>query len=236
MGSQKKTTSRSKKSIAKTKAVSKRSRTRFQTIEYDGDKYKVAVIEKGNDVSKDHKIEIMKVAFLMYSTDLYSIDECLKYVGVKSDATFYKWLDEIEEIEVMYNESKIQKDRRYKRRLKERARTKLEEAIEGKVVNLTETKYEFIPVTDEKGKVISANRQPVEMKEKQIYVRPSVPAILAVIYNVDGQIIQQRPEPYQAGNEQLPTDIKVEIVGGLIDPVTSEEDIVKDLKKEDYES
>lgn len=189
MGSQK------KKSTA-TKAVAKRRRRQiFNHVEFDGENFKLALIEKGNDISEEQKVDIVKVVCLMYSSDMYSLEECLRHCGIKSDSTFYKWLDEIVEIEELYLKAKAEKNRRYVHRIKHRARTKLEQAIEGYKIDLVETKSEAVPVLDKDGKVISYQRQVTEVKERQIYVRPSEKIILAVLYNTDSEVIQRNPNP-----------------------------------------
>lgn len=216
-----------KKKTTKKKTVTRKPRVRFRTVEFDDEKFKVAVVSKGEDLPVQHKIEVAELVCRMYATDKYTLQECLDHVGVTSDSTWYSWRDNVEEIEVLYIEAKRLKDRRYKHRLKNRARTMAERLIDGYTIEVTEREAE--PVTVKEGGKEVTKMQTTKIKMKQVVVRPSVKLIESTLYNFDGDNYVRNPEPYQAGNEKLPTEIKVEIVGGSIPPVTREEDINQDI-------
>lgn len=207
-----------------TKKTTRKTRTRYRNVEFDDETYRIAVIGKGKDVPEAEKIAIAGLVCLMYATDLYSLDECLAACGITSDSTWYKWLDEIGEIEPLYLEAQRQKDRRYRHKMKQRARTMAERLLEGYSFELTEREAE--PTQDSEGNTTLIT---TKVKRKEVIVRPSVRLIETFLFNLDGRNFTRNPEPYKAGNEQLPTKIDINIKGGSVPPVTSEEDINQDV-------
>lgn len=186
-------------------------------VNFDGEEYLLPKISPGRNLRKREKIKIAEMVCRMYASDLYTLGDCLQHCGVRSDSTWRKWLEEIEEIEILYKDAIEAKDTTYRDSLKRRARSTLEKYIEGFTVQTTER----AGLIDTKTGVITTTA----VKEKEIYIRPSMRAVEFVLTNVDGRNFTRNPEPYKAGNENIPTDIKVEIVGGELPPVTREQDI-----------
>lgn len=209
------------------KKSTRTTKTRFRTVEFEGEKFKIAVVKKASDIPVQQKIKIAELVCLMYQTDRFTLSECLEFCGILSDVTWYTWKKSIQEIEVLYQEAKILKDSIYKHRLKERARNMSERLIEGYTVEVQERIEE--PISEKKGNRIVTTMQVTQIKTKQVHIRPSVKLIESTLYNFDGDNYVRNPEPYQAGNEKIPSEIKIEIVGGSMKPVTSEEDIDQDI-------
>lgn len=191
-------------------------------VEFDGVSYHLPMVDRGRDLSREEKIEIAEVVCMMYATDQYTIVECLNHCGVGSDNTWRNWRLEIEEIGEMYEKAKREKHETYADSLRQRARTALEKAIDGYKLTLEERVGK--PVLTRDGKTII---ETVAVKEKEIYIRPSVRAIEMVLYNLEGGTFSKSPEPYDTGGEALPTRVEAVIVGS-VPPVTSEEEI-KDI-------
>lgn len=175
---------------------------------------------KGVDLSKEEKIRIAQEVCELYATDQYTLEECLAQAGIRSDSTWYKWRSEIEEIEKLYEDAKIQKAENYRINLVGRARTTLERYLDGFTVELNEQEGHI----DEKG-----NLRIDKVKQKKVYVKPSMRAVEFVLTNMDGKNFTRFPEPTKAVNEQLPGKITIEIEGKRIEPITSEDDINEDI-------
>ncbi len=208
------------------KGKSKPRRPQKKTVEFNGVDYKLAIVGKGRNTTVEEKIEIANVICMMYATDQFTLEDCLKFCGVGSKSTWWNWVDSIEQIERSYLESQVLKDREYKHRLKHRARTMAERLIDGYSFEVEEKTSQ--PVIVKKGEKPSG-MEIATIKTKTIFVKPSVPIILNALYNTDGRTFTRNPEPYKAGNEELPTDIKVTIQSGSVPPVTNEEDINQDI-------
>lgn len=192
-------------------------KVQYKTVNYDGEKYKIAIMSKGRKLPKSEKLNIAKLVCKMYGTDKHSLDECLAFCGIKSHVTWLNWMNDIDDIDPLYLAAQAQKDSIYRHRLKNRARTMAERLIDGYVIQVQEDEQE----PNEKGEM-----KVVKTKTKNILVRPSVRLIEATLYNMDGKTFVKNPEPHKGGNEEnAPTDIKIEIVGGKVPAVTNEEDI-----------
>ena len=172
---------------------------------------------KGSDLPRYEKIELARQVCDLYSSDRYTLAACLKSVGIKSDSTWYKWLKEIEEIEELYKEAQNQKSNIYRENLVERARTRLELFLDGWIQSVEEEEY--IPGPSPESPAIIQKR-----KIKQIYVKPSMRAVEFTLVNLDGKNFTKNPEPYKAGNENIPSKITI-VVEGSTSPIHSEDDI-----------
>lgn len=212
--------------MAKTKGKSKPRTPKNKTVEFDGNEYSLPIIAKGRITTDEQKTEIAKLVCLMYATDQFTLIDCLNYCGIKSKGTWWNWLDAIEPIEQLYIEAQLQKDREYKHRLKHRARTMAERLIDGYTLEVEERTSQ--PVIAKEGEE-PTGLEIYTTKVKTIFVKPSVPIILNTLYNTDGRTFTRNPEPYKAGNEQMPTDINITIKSGNVPAVTSEEDINQDI-------
>ena len=186
-------------------------------VQFDGDEYQIPKIGAGRNIKKRDKIKVAKLVCKIYATDEYNLMDCLQQCGINSDSTWRKWLSEIKEIEDAYKEAIELKDNKYREGIKRRARSTLEKYLEGFTVQTTERAGLLNPKTG----AITATA----VKTKEIYIKPSIRAVEYVLNNVDGRNFTKSPEPYKAGNENIPTDIRVEIVGGELPPITREQDI-----------
>jgi len=175
---------------------------------------------KGRDLSKREKIALAREVCSLYQTDQYTLASCLQQIGIKSPVTWYNWL-KIEEIEKLYNEAQDLKNKIYRTGLQERARTSLERMVEGYTVETTELE-EILPDGEDQPTIVT------KRKRKQHYIKPSPTLILATLNNVD-RFKKNNDQAYQDDTGLLPTDIKVTIIGGRVDPITSEDDIDENI-------
>lgn len=187
-----------------------------------GSQKALPVPSKGRDITREEKIEIAAAVCDLYATDQYNLLDCLREFGIKSFNTWYAWADQIEEIAVLYNKAQELKGRIYRHSLLERSRTALERAIDGYTVSLQDQAEEVTPGdNDGPGKLVVKYR-----RTREIYVRPEIQAVLAVVYNLDGRHFAKNPEPYKAPPPETSSGIKIEIIGGDVPPVTDEEQII----------
>ena len=213
------------------KSGNRKKRIARKVVTFDDQKFSIALIGKGRNIPKEEKIAIAGLVCLMYATDLYTLDDCLAFCHIKSDVTWYNWLDEIEEIEPLYEEAKRQKFRRYRHKLRERLLTQTERMISGYTVDVEESIMTPVTTIQPNG---SSEKKITKMevtmiRKKQVVIRPSARIIETMLFNIDGRNFTRSPEPYKAGNEEMPTEVKIEIEGEYMPPVTSEEDINQDI-------
>ncbi len=191
---------------------------------------KLPVPGKGRDLEIHEKILIADHVCQLYELGAHPLTECLRRYGIKSDSTWVKWRNEIEEIEERYKNARelLQEtlrlqDQEQRLRIRHKALDSLEQSVEGHVIELKEE--EVIPEhTDGDG-----NKRPrviLKTKIKEVYVKPVPMLIMYSLNNLDGHNFTRNPEPYQAGNERIPEKIQIEIIGGELPPVTKEEDII----------
>jgi hypothetical protein len=179
-----------------------------------------ARLSKGRNLSRNKKIEKAKSVCEMYATDQYTLDVCLQENGITSDSTWYKWMEEIEEIGELYKEAKAKKHEVYKSHLVTRARTSLERYLDGFTIEVVERTGEIIQLGDGQEEMRTRS-----VKQKTMYIKPSMRAIELVLTNLDGRNFTKNPEPYKAGNEKMPHKVQIELLNGSTPPVTSEDDI-----------
>lgn len=216
--------------MAKAKGKSKPKPQKTRTVEFDGEQYNLPIIRKGGvPLTDDERIIIAELVCKMYATDQFSLEDCLRHCGVRSKSTWWYWVNSIEPIERLYYEAQDSKDREYKHRLKHRARTMAERLIDGYCFEVEE--HTSSPVIVKEGEKPNIDGlEIVTVKKKTIFVKPSVPIILNTLYNTDGRTFTRNPEPYKAGNEEIPKEIKITIQSGSsVPPVTSEDDIKQDV-------
>ncbi|MGB0925494.1 MAG: hypothetical protein ACPGTS_02190 [Minisyncoccia bacterium] len=192
------------KAIAKKKVSKPRKKPvpRTRTIEFDDQKYKIATIGPGRNISEADKIGIAGLVCIMYATDQYSLDECLNNCGIKSDGTWWNWLDQIKEIEPLYIEAQRQKDRRYRHKLVHRARTMAERLVDGYTVNVEEREAEAVRVKNDKGEE-TIQMQTTKVKRKEVVIRPSVKMIENVLFNMDAKMYEKNPKPVEKMNKDV---------------------------------
>lgn len=211
--------------------MAKRSRNiPRRVVEYGEESYEIAVMAKGRVIGDEEKVKIARLVCLMYASDNHSLGNCLEVCGIRSDVTWYNWIDSVEEIAEMYIKAQIQKDRRYRAKLKERGRTVVERMMNGYVVDLVEKTAERVDtgIRDEDGKPIVEMRT-LAIRQKQIYVRPSPTIIKTVLFNVDRDVFKEHPKEDAVDDEVMASEINIVIEGDRIDPVMSEDDINEDV-------
>ncbi|QDP50431.1 MAG: hypothetical protein Unbinned5350contig1001_46 [Prokaryotic dsDNA virus sp.] len=197
-----------------------------RTVEYEGEVFEVPLTGKGKVLSTEGKMKIVKVVCFLYATDKYNLVSCLNMCGVKSDTTWYNWIDEVGEIGELYLKAQLEKDRRYRVQLKERGRTVVERMMDGYIVDLVEKREERVNTgeIDKDGKVIYG-MQILSAVQKQIYIRPSPAIIKMAVFNVDRDMFKPSIKEDAVDNELMASDIKILIEGGSVPPVTDESEI-----------
>lgn len=182
-------------------------------------KRRVSKPSKGRNLTKPSKVKLAKAVCELYQTNRYTLEGCLKKVGIQSDATWYSWIDQIEEIKELYKEATEIKFENRKFALVAKARDAVERALDGYIVTLVHNEGEMSE--GENGEI-----KTVKQKKQQVYIKPNLRAAEFLLTNLDGKNFSRNPEPYKAGNISYPDKIDVEIIGGVA-PVKSEDDIVE---------
>ena len=161
---------------------------------------------KGRNLTDDEKIEVAKHVCELYKTDKYSLQTCLEASNIKSDSTWYSWINQIEEIANLYQAALKDKDKVYRGRLKERGRTSLERMVTGYVVTTKEIVYQWENTVDDKGVVTDRKKVIVAEKVKDVYVKPSPTLIQYVLNNLDSQNFERSPEriPVESDRVDIP--------------------------------
>lgn len=146
---------------------------------------------KGHNLAVSTKIKLATYVCRMYATDLFTFDQSLAYFGIKSHATFLAWKKEIDAINDLFKDAVKEKDSRYFMTLKQRARTGLEKALNGHTIYLKEEKT----VNPIENKNKTDIKIVTETKTKEVYIRPSVQAMIFVLSNQDAGNFAKNPEP-----------------------------------------
>lgn len=170
---------------------------KYQTISYEGNKYRIAKLKKGVDIGNPEKLKIAELICLMYETDDCSLAECSKAVGI-SERTFFNWRDSISEITDLYISADKKRDTYYRYKLKQRGRRNAERLLDGYTVELKE--WVESPVIDAKGKTIMTV---ASMKIKEVFIKPSVKLTETVLYNVDARVFERNPVPVEKINKDV---------------------------------
>ena len=198
----------------------------YKPVNWDGNKYRLPLISKGRNITTEEKIKVATLVCKIYASDRHTLADSLNFCGIKSDSTWYEWAGEIGEIGDLYLEAQAKKDIVYKTRLKERARTMAEKLIE--VYTFQVQEIEQIPVNEGS----PGDGPPVmtitKLRQRTVIIKPSVRLIETILFNVDGRNFTRNPDPNKGNNEQLPTDINIEIISD-VPPVTNEADIITDI-------
>lgn len=200
----------------------RKSKAKTITVKFDDQEHKLPIISKGRNLATEDKITIAQLVCEMYATDRYPLTECLKACGINSESTWFNWL-QIEEIEELYKESQRLKTQIYKHKLRERLRTAFEKNIDGYTVTATDRLGELVNVV-ENGQQRQQLRT-THFRQKEVVIRPSARLIEFGLINIDGMNFTRDPEPYKAGNSNIPTSIGIEIINEYLPPVTNEDDI-----------
>jgi hypothetical protein len=183
--------------MGQTKKPIKRQRITYHTVEWEGEKHRLAKISKGRNVSKENKIKISKLVCLMYETDLHSLEDCTNKVGV-SIRTFYKWREDVAEIAELYLGADKKKENIYRHKLRDRARTMAERLMDGYTVELTDREAE--PMTDKHGNI---TMRQTKVKKREQFIRPSVKLVETVLYNTDARVFEKNPKPIEKINREI---------------------------------
>lgn len=148
-------------------------------IEHDGQTYSLAKVVKGGKLPIEEKVTIAEFICMLYSTDQYTLEQCCKEVGLNV-RTFRSWVTDLPDVTAVYQRADFNKSVIYRSRLRERARSTAERLMDGYKVSLKERTGEI--VTDSDG---NQTFKAGLVKEKEMYVRPSVKLIETVLYNFD---------------------------------------------------
>lgn len=162
---------------------SRRKTERVRDIIWQGEKFVLPAIGKGRDIPESDKIKLAEFICMMYATDDYSLKDCLKFAGVKAESTWYLWCNEIEAINDIFINSQKKKDFNYRARIRERALTMFERVVSGYTVDVEKNEFEKVPEYDEDGNKIGEVVKKTKSTKHQIYIRPSVGAILKAMEN-----------------------------------------------------
>jgi len=131
-------------------------------------------MKKGTRLSKGQKIKKAMLVCEMYTSGEYTILQCCQKNGIKSQTTFLRWCEEIEEIEEAYTRARKAANKVYNLNVGQKAKTELEKRLEGYTVKTSETTYE---ITEDGQKKIRL------VKEKEHRVSALDSTVMQVIQN-----------------------------------------------------
>ena len=174
----------------------------YQVVEWEGKKYKLAIVQKGKNIPEVDKIRIADLVCKMYAENKYTLMSCLQKCGVFSDSTWYSWRENVREIEELFQEAEQKKAEKRSYQLRELATTQLEKRITGEIIELTETIGE--PVTDESGEVLFIKTTAI--KKRQVYVKPSDQLIALTLVNTDPRNFERSPKAIERMNKEVDID------------------------------
>lgn len=185
-------------------AKGRKSKVRYRTAEWEGESYRLAVLDKGGQLPDEEKVKIAELVCKMYATDKYNLQSCLEACGVRSRGTWYKWTETVEQIEQLFINAQKEKDSHYMSQLKERARTSLERFIDGFTREVTEREAEPVPTgeVDDEGNPIMALKT-TKVKKKEVFIKPSMRAIEHVLFNADARNFEKNPKPVEKMNKDV---------------------------------
>lgn len=130
---------------------------------------------KGRNLTVKQKINLAKKVCDLYSTDKFTLDECLKANAINSRTTWANWVNQIEQIEQLYNIAIQEKNNIYDHRIVEKAKTNLEKLIEG---------WEYDEVKKE-GEVVNGKVVVQKVTSTTKHQKPSLGAITFALTNRD---------------------------------------------------
>jgi len=204
-------------------------RVYYHTVEWGDKSYRLAKIGKGKDVPVKNKIAIAELVCLMYETDQYTLQECLQKCGVTDRTTWYHWRNQIPQIQQRYVTAQKIKSDAYTHNLRDRALTALEKAVTGHTVTTTTRKAEVTNVYNPDGKFLRAEPVITEVITKETHIRANFRAVELVLFNHDKENFQRSPSLPVDPEQAAPSNIKIVIEGGSVEPVTSEDAIITDI-------
>jgi transposase-like protein len=151
-------------------------------------------MRKGARLSQSEKLKIVQSICDEYASGDFTIESCCKANGI-SWATFWQWCNnedsstpgKVNELNELYKEAQKEKDRAYRSRLKQLARTALEKRVAGYDVEVIEVTEETI--NDDQGNVLSI--QKVRTKKTDRHIPPDVRAVMFTLGYVDGKVFPE---------------------------------------------
>lgn len=178
------------------------------------------VVSRGQKPTKEQIETLAAFVCEMYATDLFPLKECLRFAGIKSEATWHFWKRENEAVKAFYENAKRQKSEVYRSGLLQRALTSLEKQVTGYTVDLEEV----ADTIEFKEEGIGDNKQLIEtitgrtVRKKKIYIKPSPTATIFTLINLDPANYKRAP---------------VESVSAISDPILdmSETELEKEISK-----
>lgn len=162
---------------------------------------KLPVLSRGQKPGEKDMLVLANFICDLYSENVHPLTECLQFAGIRSAATWMKWVRENETVKMLYEKAKKAKADVYRGNLRELAVTSAEKQITGYTVPLEEVSetVELVFPRDEAGNIIP-NEQPImelvtarTIKRKVVYVKPSPTMTLGILYNTDPDNFKRIP-------------------------------------------
>ena len=170
-------------------------------------------MKQGTKLKETEKIAIALRICEKYALGTYTLDSCCDNEDI-TDATFYTWTKEIEEIRDAFKNAQTASENRYKKELKEKAKTALTKLIEG--FESVESFQEGTP--DKNGKITTT-----KVTTKKRFIGPNPIAVIFALTNVDSEYFKHKNETAVTGK------IQVENVAKLTDEELEAQ--IKELEK-----
>jgi hypothetical protein len=160
-------------------------------VNFDGNKYELAILSPGRQPSDDDKVAIASLVCKMYASNRVTIASCLKKCGISSSSTWHKWTSENEEIEKLYLKAREIRANTRRDELREIALDMTERLIKGYTYKALEETFE--PVPDLSG---GETLKKVKVVEKDVFVKPSIVLIRDLIFNDPANKLKRNPDQF----------------------------------------
>lgn len=175
-------------------------RTKYNKIEFAGVQHRIPAIYPGAKLTDDQKRKIGFLVCEIYETDLYTLEETVKFVGL-GVPTFYRWIDYLEDLRDSFRDAQRLKYRNYKQRLTQRALTAAEELTRTGTYIKRTIEYEPVQMNEEQLKQLQKGNKDglqlyaVKIKETTERYKPNAYATMAILHNMKSDTFERNPQP-----------------------------------------
>ncbi len=159
------------------------------------------VLVRGQKLSEGDIIRVAKFVCEIYATNTYPLHDCLKFAGVKSEATYHFWKRDYKAVKDLHEAATRAKSLSYRNQVRELAWDSLKKQINGYTVDLDEVSdtIEFVEQGIDSTKGNRAEPMGAHtittrtIKKKKVYVRPSPTLTMFVLNNLDRENFERLP-------------------------------------------
>ena len=152
-------------------------------------------------LTKEEKVEIAKKICNLYSTDMYTIAECVENQGI-SVKTFNNWKNDFTEVTELYKKCQEKKRSVRMTELKKRALTGLEKLITEREI---EDKYTTVKMDDQ------GEPELTEVKTTKRKLQPNPTAVIFALKNLDPKHFRESQFVEHSGEVDINKNIEIDL-------------------------